>query len=140
MALSDAAIDAARAVIADGSDVELRVLGAFEAGSDDVTWSQALLLATPAHFGYMSGALKDFFERIYRPCLERTVGLPYALIVKGETDVDGAVASVQKIVTGLRWRLVLPPLAVVGDVTSDDLEGAAELGATLTAGLAEGIF
>jgi multimeric flavodoxin WrbA len=139
-ALSDAAVRAARAMIADGSPVELRVLGAFDAGPEDVIWSRALLLATPAHFGYMSGALKDFFERIYRPCLEHTVGLPYALIVKGETDVDGAVASEQKIVTGLRWRLVLPPLTVVGDVTPEDLEGAAELGATLTAGLAEGIF
>jgi multimeric flavodoxin WrbA len=139
-ALADAAAVAAADVIADGAPVELRVLGAFDAGPDDVTWSTALLLATPAHFGYMSGALKDFFERIYRPCLEVTAGLAYALIVKGETDVDGAVGSVQKIATGLRWRLVLPPLTVVGAVTTADLEGAAELGATLAAGLGEGMF
>jgi hypothetical protein len=120
--------------------VEVRVRGAFDAGPEDVLWADALLLATPARFGYMAGALKDFFERIYHPCLEQSVGLYYALIVKGDTDVDGAVASVQKIATGLRWRLVLPPLTVVGDVTPADVENAAELGGTLAAGLGEGIF
>src|SRR5277367_5993738 len=74
-----------------GDEVQLRVLGAFEAGPDDVAWADGILLVTPANFGYMSGALKDFFERIYHRCLETTVGLPYGLLVKGDTDVDGAV-------------------------------------------------
>jgi multimeric flavodoxin WrbA len=139
--LCDAAVAAAAAVTGTTEGpVEVRRLGAFDAGPDDVLWADALLLATPDHFGYMSGALKDFFERVYRPCLERSAGLLYALIVKGDTDVDGAVASVQKIATGLRWRQVLPPLAVVGDITASDLEAAAELGGTLAAGLGEGIF
>ncbi len=140
-ALCDAAVTAAGAVTGTTSDpVEIQVWGAFDAGPEDVLWANGLLLATPAHFGYMSGALKDFFERIYQPCLERTTGLPYGLIVKGDTDVDGALASVQKIATGLRWNLVLPALAVVGAITAADLEAAAELGATLAAGIGEGIF
>ena len=118
----------------------LRVLDAFDAGPEDVRWCGGLLLATPARFGYMSGALKDFFERVYHPCLDATVGLPYALMVKGDTDVDGAVASVERIATGLRWRRVLPPLTVVGDLADADLEAAAELGATMAAGLDAGIF
>jgi NAD(P)H-dependent FMN reductase len=105
-----------------------------------VAWSDGLLLATPANFGYMSGAMKDFFERIYHPCLERGLALPYALIVKGDTDVDGAVASVERITTGLRWRRVLPPVRVVGSPGTGDLAAAEELGATLAAGMAEGIF
>lgn len=60
--------------------------------------------------------------------------------MKGDTDVDGAVSSVQRITTGLRWRLVLPPVTVVGDAGPADLERAAELGATLAAGLEAGIF
>jgi hypothetical protein len=68
--LCDAAVRAATGVTDSSDPVELRVLGAFDAGPDDVLGDDALLLATPAHFGYMSGALKDFFERIYRPCLE----------------------------------------------------------------------
>ena len=75
-ALCDAAADAATRRRA--TEVTLRVLGAFAAGPDDVLWSHGVLLVTPANFGYMSGALKDFFERVYHPCLERTAGLPYA--------------------------------------------------------------
>jgi multimeric flavodoxin WrbA len=138
--LCDAAVDAARAVTGTSQVVDVRVLGAFDAGPEDVLEADALLLATPAHFGYMSGALKDFFERIYVRCLDQTAALPYALVVKGDTDVDGAVASVQKIATGMNWQLVLPPVTVVGPITATDLEQAAELGATLAAGLGEGIF
>lgn len=115
-------------------------MDAFEAGPDDVLASDALLIATPARFGYMSGALKDFFERIYHPCLERLSRHPYALLVKGDTDVEGAVASVQKITTGLKWRLVLPAVKVVGPLTPEALAEAEELGATLSAGLEAGIF
>jgi len=139
--LCDAAVAGAAEVVGSTEeDVELRVRGAFDADAHDVLWADALLLATPARFGSLSGALKDFFERIYHPCLEHSAGRPYALIVKGDTDVDGAVASVEKIATGLRWRLVLPPVTVVGDIAPSDLEAAAELGATLAAGLGEGMF
>lgn len=136
--LEDAAADASGAAVEDA--LRVRVLGAFDAGPDDVLAARGLLLATPARFGYMSGALKDFFERVYHPCLERTPGLPYALIVKGDTDVDGAVASVERIATGLAWRRVLPVVAVVGDLAEEHLTAAAELGATFAAGLDAGIF
>ncbi len=138
MRLCDAAVSGARR--AGGSAVELRIASAFDAGPDDVAWCSGLLLATPARFGYMSGALKDFLERIYHPSLERALGLPYALVVKGDTDVDGARWSVERIVAGLRWRLVLPPLLVVGETTPTHREEAEELGATLAAGLDAGIF
>jgi multimeric flavodoxin WrbA len=140
LVLGQAAVEAAVAVTDTSEPVEVQVWGAFDAGPENVLWADALLLATPARFGYMSGALKDFFERIYHPCLEKTAGLPYALIVKGDTDVDGAVASVQKIATGMQWNLVLPPVTVVGAITDADLDAAAELGATLAAGLGEAIF
>jgi multimeric flavodoxin WrbA len=136
--LCDAAVAAATEAVA--GHLPIRVLGAFDAGPDDVLWARGLLMATPARFGYMSGALKDFFERVYHPCLERTRGLPYALVVKGDTDVDGAVASVERIATGLAWRPVLPPVTVVGDVDQEHLAAAAELGASLAAGLEAGIF
>lgn len=134
--LADAAVAGATAV----AERPVTAVDAFEAGPSDVLAAGAVLLATPARFGYMSGALKDFLERIYHPCLERTVGRPYALMVKGDTDVDGAVASVTRIVAGLRWRLVQPPLTVVGEVGPADTERAAELGGALAAGLEAGLF
>lgn len=136
-ALTEAAVSAA---VAAAPDLPLRRLDAFDAGPDDVQGCAAVLVATPARFGWMSGAMKDFFERIYHPCLEVTVGLPYALIVKGDTDVEGAVASVERIATGLRWRQVLAPVRVVGPVDAAALEAASELGATLAAGVDAGIF
>jgi hypothetical protein len=136
--LCDSAVKGARD--AAGDEVTIRVLSAFRAGPDDVLWAHGVLLVTPANFGYMSGAMKDFFERVYHPCLEHTVGLPYCLLVKGDTDVDGAVASVERIATGLRWRRVLAPVTVVGAIGPGDEDRAAELGATMAAGLSAGIF
>jgi multimeric flavodoxin WrbA len=123
-----------------GGDVTVRSLAAFDAGPDDVSWSEAVVLCTPANFGYMSGALKDFFERIYHPCLDHTAGLPYALVVKGDTDVDGAVTSVERITAGLRWRTLAPPVVVVGSIGDADREAAWELGGTVAASLDAGII
>ena len=133
------------AVVAGATDdaiegVEVRVQGAFDTTVDDVRACNAIILGTPENFGYMSGAIKDFFERIYYPLLDETPGLPYALFVKASTDGDGAVRSVERIVAGLRWKLVMPPIVVVGDVGPDHLEQCQELGATVAAGLEAGIF
>ncbi len=135
--LCDLAVGAARR---DVPGVEVQVLDAHQAGPDAVLAAGALLLATPARFGSMAGMTQDFLERIYHPCLDRTVGLPWALLVKGDTDVDGAVTRVERIATGLRWRRALPPVTVVGSIAPEDGERAADLGATLAAGLEAGIF
>jgi menaquinone-dependent protoporphyrinogen IX oxidase len=136
--LADAAVAAARSVA--GTSIEVTVRDAFEAGVADVRAAHGILIATPARFGWMSGACKDFFERVYHPCLEHTAGLPYALVVKGDTDVEGAVTSVERIAAGLRWRLALPPLAVVGALLPHHLEMARELGAAFCAGVEDGLF
>jgi hypothetical protein len=88
----------------------------------------------------MSGMTKDFFDRVFLTLYEQTNGLPWALVVKGSTDAQGAVASVERIVTGLRWRAVAPPLVVEGDVDAAHLAAARELGQLLTAGLDAGMW
>ena len=137
-ALTDAVV--AGATSDDINGVEVRSLRAFDTAADDVRWADGLILGTPENFGYMSGALKDFFERIYYVLLEETRGLPYALYVKASTDGDGAVRSVERITTGLKWRAVLPPVVVVGDLQDAHLEAAHELGMTLAAGLEAEMF
>jgi multimeric flavodoxin WrbA len=124
----------------DIEDVEVRVRRAFDADAGDVRWCNGILLGTPENFGYMSGAMKDFFERIYYELLEETRGLPYTLFVKGGQDGEGAVRSIEKIATGLAWRSVLPPVIVVGDVDDAALERCTELGLTFAAGLEAGVF
>jgi multimeric flavodoxin WrbA len=137
-ALADAVVAGATNEEIEG--VELRVGRAFDASADDVRWCDAIILGTPENFGYMSGALKDFFERVYYVLIDETPGLPYALFVKGGHDGEGAVRSVEKIITGLKWRAALPPLLVTGDLRDDDLEQAHELGLTMAAGLEAGVF
>jgi len=111
-----------------------------EAVVDDVLAADALILGTPANFGYMSGALKDFFDRVYYPCLDKTRRLPYAFFIRGKTDAEGARLSIERIVTGLGWRAVQPPLLVVGDMGPADVAAAEELGMTVAAGLEAGLY
>jgi multimeric flavodoxin WrbA len=140
--LVDAAVKGARLALDLGDDAvragggTLLIKHAF----DDVKAASGILIATPANFGYMSGAVKDFFERVYHPCLDETTGMPYAMIVKGDTDVEGAASSIRRIATGMKWREVLPPLLVVGEISPELEDDAHELGATLAAGLDAGIY
>jgi len=137
-ALAEAAI--AGATSDDIDEVEVHVRRAFDAVADDVRRCDGILLGTPENFGYMSGAMKDFFERIYYELLDETRGLPYTLFVKGSHDGEGAVRSVEKIATGLAWRTALPPVVVAGDIDDDALARCHELGLTFAAGLEAGVF
>ena len=118
--------------------VEVVTRAALAATAVDVLAADAYLLGTPANLGSMSGALKHFFDQIYYPCLEDTVGRPYALYVHGDDDATGAVAAVERITTGLRWRRARPPLTVSGRPSRQDLDACWELGAALAAGLTLG--
>ncbi|WP_396658168.1 flavodoxin family protein [Microbacterium sp.] len=115
--------------------VDVVVRPALAAGAADVLSADAVLLGTPANIGYMSGALKHFFDQIYYPVLDATVGRPYALYVHGGSDTTGAVRGVETIATGLRWRRLREPLTVIGEVDAQAREACWELGATTAASL-----
>ena len=117
----------------DGGRIELAVVPALSATASDVLGADGYLLGTPANLGYMSGALKHFFDQIYYPCLAATVGRPFGLYVHGNNDVDGAVLGVERIVTGLRWRQVTEHVRSTGDLTAIGRDACWELGATLAA-------
>ncbi|MCZ8130381.1 MAG: NAD(P)H-dependent oxidoreductase [Steroidobacteraceae bacterium] len=129
-----------RGVLAGDEAAELRVLPALAAGLDDLLWCQGLLIGTPEHFGYMSGAVKDFFDRTFYPAQGRTEGLPYGLFVSAGNDGTGTILAVERIVTGYRWTAIAPPVRVVGEPTTEHLASCEELGATLAAGLSAGLF
>lgn len=136
-ALRDAVLEGAREA-SDGLDIVART--PFETGPDDVKAAQAVILGTTENLGYMSGALKDFFDRIYYPCLEHTQGLPYALYIRAGHDGTGTRRGVETIVTGLRWRAVREPLICRGDYRAEFVEQCRELGGLVAAGLDAGIF
>jgi multimeric flavodoxin WrbA len=121
-------------------DVEVRQRAALAAGVEELRWAQAILLGTPEKFGYMAGALKDFFDRTFYPTEGALAGLPYALFVSAGNDGTGAVSSVERIVTGYRWNRIADPVVVVGEPDEAALMRCRELGQTMAAGLSLGIF
>ena len=136
-AMFRAALDGANDPAIEGVDVVVRP--ALAATATDVLDADGYLLGTPANLGYMSGALKHFFDQIYYPCLEATAGRPYGLYVHGNNDTTGAVRSVEIVTTGLRWKRAQAPVEVIGAPGAADLDACRELGAALAAGLMDAL-
>jgi len=136
--LREAVLAGARSAEVEG--VDARALSPFDTGPDDVLAASAVILGTTENLGYMSGALKDFFDRCYHPCLELTQGMPYCLYIRAGHDGTGTRRGVETIVTGLRWRAVQEPLICHGVWQERFVDDCRELGAAMAAGLEAGIF
>jgi multimeric flavodoxin WrbA len=117
------------------SGVEVARRAALAATASDVLAADGLVLGTPANIGYMSGALKHFFDQIYYVINDDTRGLPYGLYVHGNLGTEGAVRAVTSIADGLGWRRVAAPVEVTGVPDKAALEACWELGATVAATL-----
>ena len=121
-------------------DLDIRSLMPMQAGPEDVAWCDGILVGTTENFGTMAGLIKDFFERIYYPCLESRQGLPMALYIRAGEDGRGTRTSIGKITTGLRWKNVAEPLILRGRWDDRFEEQVAELAMTLAAGIDAGIY
>jgi len=139
--LRGAALDAARQIARESAgSISVSARSPFDTEPADVMAAKALILGTTENLGYMSGALKDFFDRCYYPCLEETQGLPYCLYIRAGLDGTGTRRGVETIVTGLRWRAVQEPLICRGDWDEAFVDQVAEIGAAMAGGLDAGIF
>ena len=136
--MADAVIDGARDPAAIGVDV--RVRQALDASADDLLWCNGFVLGTPENFGYMSGAMKLFLDRVFYSVEGKVDGKPYALFVRAGNDGTGAITSVRRNLTGLKVREVQEPLLSVGDYDDSRLSDCCELGLTMAAGLEAGVF
>jgi hypothetical protein len=136
--LRDAVVTGARHSGIDGVDVVAKT--PFEAGPGDVLAADAMILGTTENLGYMSGALKDFFDRTYYPVLEIAQGKPYALFIRAGMDGTGTRRGVETIITGLRWRAVQDPLIFRGEWDEAFVARCEELGMAMAAGLEAGVF
>jgi multimeric flavodoxin WrbA len=115
--------------------VSVVVRPALAAGVPDVLAADGFLLGTPANIGYLSGAMKYFFDTVYYPCLSAKTGAPYGLYVHGGNDATGAIRAAETITKGMGWQRVHEPVAVTGAVDKPATEAVWELAATVAASL-----
>ena len=108
---------------------------ALSATASDVLDADGYLLGTPANLGYISGALKHFFDTVYYPCLDATSGRPFGYYLHGNEGVEGAQRAISSITTGPGWQQAAEPAVVLGTPEKSDLDSCWELGATVAAGL-----
>jgi multimeric flavodoxin WrbA len=132
--------------------VAVRTISASEAQPGDLLAAEGYLFACPENLATMAGAMKEFFDRCYYPCLERLNGRPYAAMICAGSDGQGAARQLARIALGWRLKPVAEPLivnvsaqtpeAIMADkrLTAAQLAPCADLGATLAAGLAMGVF
>jgi len=113
---------------------------ALEAKAEDVLNADALILVTPENLGYMSGGLKDFFDRNYYPCMDKTEAMPCAVLIRAGNDGTGTKRAIESILTGLRWKIVQQPLICRGDFKEEFIGQAEELGLFMAASLDAGII
>jgi len=120
--------------------VAVKHIPPLQAVADDVLRADAIILGTTENFGYMSGALKDFFDRIYYPCLERTEAMPFATYIRAGLDGTGTKIAIGKITTGLKWKAVQEPMILQGEYRVEFETRCEELGMLMAASLESGII
>jgi multimeric flavodoxin WrbA len=126
--------------VAQEPDVECRLRRAMEADSRDLLWAQAVIFGSPENFGYLSGGLTDFLARTFYPAQPHQLNLPYTAFIGAGNDGTGAVRMLDRIASGYPLKSVLPAVIVRGVPDAAGLQRCEELGLTLAAGLAMGIF
>jgi len=120
--------------------IAVRHIPPLQAVADDVLRADAIILGTTENFGYMSGALKDFFDRIYYPCLEHTEAMPFATYIRAGLDGTGTRIAIGKITTGLKWKAVQEPMILQGEYRVEFETRCEELGMLMAASLESGII
>lgn len=134
----NALLDGAQA--GQGEGVLARKQVAFTTTVQDVLSADGIILFTPENLGYMSGALKDFFDRVYYPVFEKKQGLPCAVVIRAGHDGTGTQRALDSILGGLRWKQVQPALVCRGVWQDDFLEQCRTLGQAMATGMDAGVF
>jgi multimeric flavodoxin WrbA len=115
---------------------------AFDSTRDDLIESDGLVLASPEYFGYMAGAIKDFFDRTYEELREhpKVTKKPYCIVISSGNDGQGAVMQIERICKGYRFKRAQKPIISKGVISQEVLAACTELGRTMAAGCEAGIF
>jgi multimeric flavodoxin WrbA len=144
--------EAAARGAAQEAGVRTSLLRAHETQPEHVVAADGYVFATPENLASMSGLMKDFFDRTYYAALDRVNGRPYAAMVCAGSDGQGAIRQLERIALGWRLKAVAEPVLVITHaqapadilrdklIPPDELQRCQDVGATLAAGLAMGLF
>ena len=130
--------------VTDGANIientEVVLKRAPDATLDDLLSADGLAIGTPENFGYMSGMIKDFFDRTFYPAQDQVFRKPYVVFISAGNDGTGALRAIERIAQGYKFKMVYEPVISRGKVTGDDLAKCHELGRGLAAGCQAGIY
>ncbi len=133
-------------------EVRVNLVHASKAGAAEVLGADGYIFATPENLAAISGMMKDFFDRTYYAALDRIAGRPYATLICAGSDGENAARQIARIATGWRLKEIATPLIVCTHaqtpeailapkiIGSDNLDRCRDIGATIAAGLAMGIY
>ena len=130
--------------VTDGAKIientEVVLKRAQDATLDDLLRADGLAIGTPENFGYMSGMVKDFFDRTFYPAQDQVFRKPYVVFISAGNDGTGALRAIERIAQGYKFKMVYEPVISRGKLTEDDLAKCRELGSVLAAGCQAGIY
>jgi multimeric flavodoxin WrbA len=134
--MAKAVVDGAKSI----ENTEVILKRASEATLEDLLVCSGLAIGTPENFGYMSGMIKDFFDRTYNGAQDKVFRKPYVVFISAGNDRSGALRSIERIALGYKFKSVYTPVIAKGDITEEILEQCRELGGTLAGGCEIGIY
>ena len=122
------------------AETEVSLLRAWDVGVGELQAADGLLLVAAENSGYLSGGMKDFLDRVFYPAIDRSLVLPYALVISAGNDGRGAVRQATRILSGIPFSPAAEPLILRGEVQLAHMQAAEDLGQAMAAGLAMGIY
>jgi multimeric flavodoxin WrbA len=115
--------------------VTVRVREALSATVDDVLEADGYIIGTSANIGYISGAVKHFFDVTFEQASQDPRKTPFSYYVHGRSDTSGAERAMESITTGLGWAKACEPVCFLGEPSEDHLTALRDLGSTVAATL-----
>jgi multimeric flavodoxin WrbA len=113
---------------------------AADATAEDLLWADGIAIGSPENFGYVSGMIKDFFDRTFYAVEEKVFRKPYVVFISAGNDGTGALRAIERIALGYKFKKVYEPVIAKGDINPDVLEKCRELGGVLSGGCQMGIY
>jgi Uncharacterized flavoproteins len=134
--MANAVAEGARGI--EGVDVILKK--AVDATLEDLLIADGFALGTPENFGYMSGMVKDFFDRTFYGAQEKVFRKPFVVFISAGNDGTGALRAIERIALGYKFKTVFNPVIAKGAITEEIINQCVELGATIAGGCQMGIY